>query len=110
MAESVDWESQWDQIVARAWADAAFKSRLLADPAAVLKEYGVAPPSGVTIKVHENTDKVLNLTLPSKPAAEELSVEELQRVAGGAAFRCGCERCGRCRCGCERCRCERCRC
>src|SRR5258707_719485 len=111
MANPVDWDYQWDQIVARAWDDAAFKQRLLSDPAAVLKEYGLAPPAGITIKVHENTDTVLNLTLPIKPPPEELSAEELQRVAGGAGYRCGCERCERCeRCRCERCRCERCRC
>jgi hypothetical protein len=115
MAESVDWDYQWDQIVARAWADAAFKKRLLADPAAVLKDYGLAPPAGTQLKVVENTDKVLHLVLPLKPAPEELSEEELQRVSGGHCHRCGCERCRceRCgceRCGCARCRCERCRC
>jgi hypothetical protein len=95
VADSVDWDIQWDQIVARAWADDAFKQRLLADPAAVLKEYGVAP-AGVTIKVHESTDKVLNLTLPTKPGLEELSVEELQRVAGGTGIlaACGTTGCG----------------
>ena len=31
-------DKQWSQIVAKAWADANFKQRLLADPAAVLKE------------------------------------------------------------------------
>jgi hypothetical protein len=107
VADSVDWGIQWDQIVARAWADDAFKQRLLADPAAVLKEYGVAPPAGVTIKVHESTDKVLNLTLPPKPGLEELSVEEVQRVVGGTgslwlgggsegiARACGSSACGR---------------
>jgi hypothetical protein len=89
-------------VVARAWADPAFKAKLIADPAVVLKENGLLVPAGVTIKVVENTDKVLHLALPLPPAPEELSEEELHRAAGGG------ERCWRChdwRCH-WRCRCE----
>jgi hypothetical protein len=109
--QAVDWDYQWSQITARAWSDDAFKKRLLADPAAALKEYGLGVPAGIQIKVLENTDKLLNLVLPIKPAPEELSEEELHRVAGGQGHRCGCERCGCERCSCERCHrcgCERC--
>jgi Nitrile hydratase, alpha chain len=109
----IDWEYEWGQLVAKAWADDAFKKKLLTDPAGVLKEHGLVPPANMTIKVLENTDKVLNLVLPIKPAPEELSEDELHRAAGGHCHHCGCERCGRCgceRCGCERCGCERCRC
>ena len=108
-----DFEYQWGQLVARAWADPAFKAKLLADPAGVLKENGLVPPAGITIKVVENTDKVLHLTIPAKPAATELSEEELHRVAGGeGCYRCGEQcysRCGE-RCGHERCGegCSRC--
>jgi hypothetical protein len=108
-----DFEYQWSELVARAWDDPAFKAKLLADPAGVLKEQGLAVPPGITIKVVENTDKVLHLTLPVKPPAEQLSEEELHRVAGGFE-RCRCGGCERCRCGgCERCGdrcggCERC--
>ena len=62
-----DFEYQWGRIVARAWGDAAFKARLLADPAAVLNEYGLLPPPGLQLKVVENTDKVVHLTLPRDP-------------------------------------------
>ncbi len=123
MAAAVDWDFQWNQIVARAWTDDAFKKRLLASPAEVLKEYGLVAPSGIKIKIHENTEKLLNLVVPIKPAAEELSEEELHRVAGGYhhCHGCGGERCGYCggeRCGCGGERCggcgycgrERCRC
>jgi Nitrile hydratase, alpha chain len=107
---AVNFEYQWGQLVARAWADPAFKAKLLADPAGVLKENGMTPPAGITIKVVENTDKVLNLVLPIKPAPQELSEEELHRVAGGGRGHEACHRCDE-RCGerCERCyRCERC--
>jgi hypothetical protein len=113
-ANPVDWEDVWSQMIAKAWADAAFKQRLLADPVAVLKEHGVLTPASIQFKVLENTDKVIHLVIPVKPAPEELSEDELHRVAGGHCHRCH-ERCGE-RCG-ERChercseRCsERCRC
>jgi len=96
-----DFEYQWGQLVARAWNDAAFKAKLLADPANVLKENGLTPPSSLKIQVVENTDKVVYLVLPLKPAPEELSQEELHRVAGGACNRC--ETCGRCGANCSRC-------
>jgi hypothetical protein len=103
-----DFEYQWSQLVARAWADPAFKAKLIADPAGVLKENGLTPPAGLQLKLVENTDKVLHLVLPVKPAPQELSEEELHRVAGGGGGeRCNWERC-RERCG-ERCEWERCR-
>ena len=77
----------YGRIVAKAWADEAFKQRLLADPAAVLKAEGLAVPEGVELRLVENTDKVVHLTLPAKPA--ELSDEQLDDVAGGASPNCG---------------------
>ena len=74
---------QWSQIVAKAWADGKFKQRLLADPAAVLKEHGITLPAGVTVAVLENTDKVLHLVLPAASQGE-LSEADLEKVAGGA--------------------------
>lgn len=62
-----DFEYQWGRIVARAWGDPEFKAKLLADPAAALEEYGLLPPPGFQIKVVENTDKVVHLTLPCAP-------------------------------------------
>jgi hypothetical protein len=97
--QNVDFESQWQQLVARAWADDAFKKKLLADPAGVLKEHGLIPPAGKQIKVMENTDKMIHLILPAKPAAAELSEQELQSVAGGWCGGCGHERCRWERCG-----------
>ena len=73
----------YGRVVAKAWSDAAFKQRLLADPSAVLKAEGVAVPEGVELRLVENTDKVVHLTLPAKPA--ELSDEQLDQVAGGAS-------------------------
>ena len=99
-----DFEYRWSQSVARAWADPAFKAKLIANPAAGLRENGIQVPAGITIKVVENTDQVLHLTLPLPPAPEELTEEELHRAAGGERGRWH-----TCRCRCGPCwRCERC--
>jgi hypothetical protein len=84
--ESWYWGKGWSELVGKAWADPAFKKRLLSDPAAALKEQGVAVPRGVQIHVHENTEKALNLTLPAKPSSEELAEEELLSVAAGSSW------------------------
>ena len=76
---------QWSQIVAKAWADAAFMRRLLADPAAVLKEHGIRMPAGVQVKVVEDTAQVRHLTLPVRPAGE-LRDEQLAAMAGGLSI------------------------
>ena len=74
----------YGKVVARAWRDAAFKAKLLADPHATLKESGVAVPEGVTVKVVENTDTHHHLVLPPKPTGE-LSDKALDGVAGGTS-------------------------
>lgn len=58
-------DSQWCAIVEKAFSDAAFKKRLLAEPAKVLAEEGVAIPEGVTVNVVASTPKELWLVLPS---------------------------------------------
>ena len=78
----------YGRVVAKAWSDEAFKQRLLAGPAAVLKAEGVAVPEGVELRQVENTDTVVHLTLPAKPA--EISDEQLEQVAaGGGCFEIG---------------------
>jgi hypothetical protein len=69
-------------MVAKAWSDPAFKNRLLTDPKAALTAAGVSIPAGVTVKVVENTDKLVHLVLPTRPNSE-LTDEALDRVAGG---------------------------
>lgn len=95
-------DRQWGQIVARAWADEAFKARLLADPRTVLREHGFELPPGAQVKVVEDTDRVRHFVLPPSPAGE-LTDEELSPSAGADSFSGFSGRCGGCGCGCGRC-------
>ncbi len=71
----------YGRVVAKAWADAEFKQRLLANPTEVLREEGFAVPEGTEVRIVADTVRVLHLTLPTKPA--ELSDLQLEQVAGG---------------------------
>ncbi len=70
-------QQKWGQLVARAWSDEGFKRRLLAEPAAVLKEAGLNVAEGVQINMSENTDRLAHLVLPAKPASGDISEEQL---------------------------------
>jgi len=76
---------RWAKLVAQAWADDKFKQRLLNNPAAVLKEFGATVPAGVEVRVVENTNSVVHLTLPAKPVGDvtELTESQLSGVFGG---------------------------
>jgi hypothetical protein len=114
LGKPANWDFQWGQIVGRAWADDEFKELLLADPAAILEEYDLAPPAGVGVEIFqdpdlipESNDEVLYLLLPVKPGAEELSEDDLCSVGSpGTAKRCGCGWCH----GCYHCHCAWCGC
>lgn len=79
--QQVDIAAKLQQLLAKCWADEAFKMQMLADPMATLKAEGVTPPAGLTIKVVENTADVQYLIIPLKPS--ELSDDDLEKVAGG---------------------------
>lgn len=102
-------DRSWSRIVARAWADDAFRDRLLAEPKTVLLEHGIATEGDVRVTAcaaddgiaTSGRDETLHLILPPPPSG--LAEEEL--VPTGVAF-CGCggcHRCGRCGCGCGGC-------
>jgi len=64
----------WGKVVARAWADEAFKKRLLTDPEAVFKEYGYRVSPTITIQVVENAARMIHLRF-FRPGAPEWYVE-----------------------------------
>ena len=72
------------QLFAACWKDEALKARFMADPKAVLAEYGMPVPDGMNIKVVENSDSHVHITLPMPPADNnDLADDELSNVAGG---------------------------
>jgi hypothetical protein len=59
---------QYQQIVAKAWANEVYKQRLLRDPKGALRSEGVNLPDDVDVKVLEDTPKLVHFVLPVKPA------------------------------------------
>ena len=71
-------------LFAACWKDDALKQRFMADPKAVLAEYGMDVPDGMNVNVVENADNTVHITMPAPPSGyETLSDEELSNAAGG---------------------------
>ncbi len=71
-------------LFAACWKDDALKARFIADPKSVLAEHGIDVPEGIDVKVVENADNCVHITLPAAPAGiTSLSDEEIAMVAGG---------------------------
>ncbi|MHC4870193.1 MAG: NHLP leader peptide family RiPP precursor [Planctomycetota bacterium] len=77
-------ESSLAQLFAACWKDEALKARFLSDPKAVMKDFNLEVPDGLDVKVVENADDCVHITLPAAPAgAGELSDDDLINAAGG---------------------------
>ena len=74
------------QLFAACWKDEALKARFMRDPKSVLAEYDMPVPDGMDVKVVENADDCVHITLPAAPAGGvgDLSDDELSNAAGGA--------------------------
>ena len=84
-------KNQLAALFAACWKDDALKARFMSDPKAVLAEYDIPVPDGMDIKVVENADNCVHITMPAPPSGSmELSDEELSNAAGG----CGDPYCG----------------
>lgn len=57
------------RVLARAWSDPEFKTRLLAGPKAALREFGIGLPDGLDIVARENTAKAVHLAISAPPVA-----------------------------------------
>ena len=68
------------------WKDDVLKARFINEPRTVLAECGMTIPEELTIKVVENEDQIVHLTLPLPPDDHEnLTIEELSSAAGGVS-------------------------
>ena len=75
--------NQLAELFAACWKDDALKQRFMNDPKAVLAEYGMDVPDGLDVKVVENADNCVHITMPMAPRGNDLSDEELSAAAGG---------------------------
>jgi hypothetical protein len=72
------------RLFAACWKDEALKARFMGDPKAVLAEYDMPVSDGMDVKVVENADNCVHITIPAPPSGHmELSDEELSNAAGG---------------------------
>ena len=77
-------KNQLASLFAACWKDEALKARFMSDPKAVLAEYDMDVPDGMDVKVVENADNCVHITMPAPPSGSmELSDEELSNAAGG---------------------------
>ena len=85
------------QLFAACWKDETLKARFMADPKAVLAEYDMPVPDGMDVKVVENSDNTVHITMPMAPGGHhELSDEELSAAAGGVPLQTTALVCGGC--------------
>jgi hypothetical protein len=74
-------------LFAACWKDEALKARFMADPKAVLAEHGMDVPDGMDVKVVENADNCVHITMPAPPSGHaQLSDAELASAAGGGGI------------------------
>jgi nitrile hydratase len=58
-----------------------YRSRVVREPRAVLREFGLALPDDVTVRVHDSNADMRYLVLPMRPAgAEGLTEEQLAQL------------------------------
>ena len=76
------------QLIDKAEDDLAFRSRLLAEPRAVVEEqFGIEVPESVELRVHEDSRSAVHLVLPPEP---KLDMQELRTASGGiCTYGCG---------------------
>ncbi len=73
-----EFQKAYGKIVAKAWADEAFKKRFISNPKSVLKENGIDVPEGVEFKVMESTSKLIYLVLPQAPDSGKAGAEDVE--------------------------------
>jgi hypothetical protein len=73
------------KIVKRCWEDGEFRREFTCDPAGSFAGYlGIPAASLPKIVIHEESAGTWDIVLPQRPpSAEELSEQDLEKVAGG---------------------------
>jgi len=60
------------EVVAKAWRDAEYRDRLIADPITVLTEAGIEVPAGATVTVLQNSADIHYVAIPLADRWEEV--------------------------------------
>jgi hypothetical protein len=82
-------EKRYAKLVARAWADDAFRERLISNPEEVLREFGFEVPEGKQLKLIEaDTETTIYFILPTRPSGA-FSDSAVDAKAGISACCCG---------------------
>ena len=80
-----------NKVIVRAWTDPAYKSKLIDSPHDALAEMGMNVPEGTKVTVLQNTAQNTHVVLPVPPAnLNEITMDELEAVAGGTATQTNC--------------------
>ena len=82
-------ENIMQKVIVKALKDPSFKERLIADPAAVLKEEGVDLPANAKINIIQAKENEVNSVIPFMPEGQDVSSlndEDLAKMAGGTCI------------------------
>jgi len=75
-----------EKLARRAWENPEFEAEFMADPKGTFEKYtGQKLPPELKIHAHYNSPDEIHFVLPRRPehVADELTDEDLERVAGG---------------------------
>ena len=88
MKNSSEENRKWSQIVAKAWIDPQFKTKLLSHPEQVLREHGLAH-GNLKYRIIEAHKNEICLVLPAKPEGNMSEAELRNIAAAGGEGACG---------------------
>jgi len=72
-------------VITLAQNDPAFRSQLIASPAAALESQGISVPSGTSLQTLENSGTVANLVIPAMPSLSGDAATEVTSLASSNA-------------------------
>lgn len=77
--------ADFGRLIAKAWSDNGFSSRLQESPESALSECGITPPTGVKVFVHANSPSELHLVIPE---ARRMHNDDEDGFEGGGSPSC----------------------